>query len=357
MDVLLAKAIGMFPEGVGAPKAFAKVGTTAAKLTNGLLEIAKDATDAFFKQRGYKPTTPAATKAKLGYALDKYETAAYLVTGAMHLPLISKFEAWFIGKRINNIIGASGTIGSQLKPLRKRGKAALPQVAALLRAPAALNFDDPPPRPAAAAPPAAAPAPSPPPPPPPMPLPPPMPPPSTPLPPAAESSPQVDYIDAGDCGECFFATARHPEIPGYRGRPGIDEAERFWNPQKPPCVPSDHRPAHLHRHSSLAAKAATCAARVEETAPGSDDEYEEEYEVALVRYKHAFRRLRESFPEVDEEHGRRPCPCGHGALPMWPWVVQTAGLGYCECDMATWERICWRSEWERAARAELGWRY
>ena len=134
MDVLLAKAIGMFPEGVGAPKAFAKVGTTAAKLTNGLLEIAKDATDAFFKQRGYKPTTPAATKAKLGYALDKYETAAYLVTGAMHLPLISKFEAWFIGKRINNIIGASGTIGSQLKPLRKRGKAAAPQVAALLRA-------------------------------------------------------------------------------------------------------------------------------------------------------------------------------------------------------------------------------
>ena len=193
VDVLLAKAIGMFPEGVGAPKAFAKVGTTAAKLTNGLLEIAKDATDAFFRQRGYKPTTPAATKAKLGYALDKYETAAYLVTGAMHLPLISKFEAWFIGKRINNIIGASGTIGSQLKPLRKRGKAAASQVAALLRAPAALNFDDPPPRPAAAAPPAAAPAPSPPPPPPPMPLPPPMPPPSTPLPPAAESSPQARW--------------------------------------------------------------------------------------------------------------------------------------------------------------------
>ena len=159
----------------------------------------------------------------------------------------------------------------------------------------------------------------------------------------------------------FWATARHPEIQGYRGRPGADEAERFWNPAKPPCVPSDHRPAHLHRHSSLAAKAAACAERVEETEPRPDveNEYfnEEEYEVALVRYKHAFRRLRDSFPEVDEEHGSRPCPCGRGALPMWPWVVQAGGLGYCECDMAVWERICWRSEWERAARAELGWRY
>ena len=34
-------------------------------------------------------------------------------------------------------------------------------------------------------------------------------------------------------------------IPGYRGLPGGDAEERFWNPEKPPCVPSDHRPAHL----------------------------------------------------------------------------------------------------------------
>jgi hypothetical protein len=63
-------------------------------------------------------------KEKLGYALDRYEAVAYLVTGAMHLPLLSPSEAWTIGKRITNIIGKSGTVGSKLKALRKRGKVA-----------------------------------------------------------------------------------------------------------------------------------------------------------------------------------------------------------------------------------------
>ena len=49
-----------------------------------------------------------------------------------------------IGKRINNIIGKSGTVGAQLIKLRKRGKAAAPQVAALLRAPSSLNLTPPP---------------------------------------------------------------------------------------------------------------------------------------------------------------------------------------------------------------------
>ena len=47
------------------------------------------------------------------------------------------------------------------------------------------------------------------------------------MPPSAESSQQVDYIDAGDTRVAFFATARHPEIAGYRGRAGADEAERY----------------------------------------------------------------------------------------------------------------------------------
>ena len=111
----------------------------------------------------------------------------------------------------------------------------------------------------------------------------------------------------------FWATKRHPEIPGYRGRPGGDEAERFWNPAAPPCVPSDHRPTCLFS-SRLAAEAAAAASRVEHFAPRPDsdgeDEYfdEELYELACVKHKHALRHLRASFPEAAEEHHKKAVP-------------------------------------------------
>lgn len=143
--VLLPKADGMFPEGEGRPRAFVKDGT-AAEMTNELLENAVAAVFELWKRRGYDPKKPEEIKARLGYALDRYEAAAYLATGAMHLPLLSQPEAWTVGKRIMNIIGESGTIGKKLKPLRKRGRAAAPQIAALLKAPAALNLEPPPPR-------------------------------------------------------------------------------------------------------------------------------------------------------------------------------------------------------------------
>ena len=82
---------------------------------------------------------------------------------------------------------------------------------------------------------------------------------------------------------------------------------------------------------------------------------EDEYDVACLRHKQKLRRLRESFPEADEEHHTQPCPCGRGALAVWPWVVQTAQLGFCECWMACWERTCWRSEWIAAGAPDLAW--
>ena len=134
MDRLLLKADGMFPEGKGAPKAFAKDGV-AAGMTNELLENGTIAIKQLWKQRSYgPPTKPEEIKAKLGYPLDKYEAAACLVTGAHHLPRLSQAEAWTIGKRINNIIGPSGAVGSKLKALRRRGKSTAPQVVALLQA-------------------------------------------------------------------------------------------------------------------------------------------------------------------------------------------------------------------------------
>ena len=178
---------------------------------------------------------------------------------------------------------------------------------------------------------------------------------------AAEPNPPVDYIDAGDTSVPLFARSRHPEIPGYRGRGGCEEAERFWNPARPPCVPSDHRPAHLF-NSREAAEAAGAASRVERFAPyaelADEDFYEEEYELACVKHKHALRRLRQAFPEVTEEHHTRPCPCGRGALAVWPWVVQTAELGFCDyrkCGMACWELTNWRCEWIAAGYPDLKW--
>ena len=120
----------------------------------------------------------------------------------------------------------------------------------------------------------------------------------------------------------------------------------------PPCVPSDHRPAHLF-NSRDAAEAAGMASRVEQFEPRSDDDEcdtnEEQYEIAVIKHKHALRRLREAFPGVDEQHHTRPCPCGRGALAVWPWVVQNAKRGFCEGSMASWELTCWRSEWIKAA--------
>ena len=139
MDILLKKADLMFPEGVGAPRAFVKDGGAVEK-TNQLLENATKAIENLWEERGYNPKKPDNIMAKLGYRLDKYEAAAYLVTGALGLPLLSQQEAAFIGKRIKNIIGASGTVGSKLRALRKRGQSTIPQCEALLRATATLSF-------------------------------------------------------------------------------------------------------------------------------------------------------------------------------------------------------------------------
>ena len=85
------------------------------------------------------------------------------------------------------------------------------------------------------------------------------------------------------------------------------------------------------------------ASRIERFSPVDgefDDGNEEEcYELARVEHRFALRRLQESFPDLEagpllahaSQHRTRPCPCGRGALAVWPWVVQTAQL-----VIATW---------------------
>jgi hypothetical protein len=337
----------MFLEGVGKPKTVGKNGA-AAKLTNGLVVYAKEAVDALWKARGYHKMKPKQREEKLGYQLDREEALGYLITSALHMPLLLPEEARMIGKRAGSL-----SVFTKLAEFKKKGTTASPPCVSLLAeaAPLSFSFKRPrasptPPTPLLASPP-----------PPSLPL----PPPSLPMP---EADDRVKYLHPDGCRVDGKWVWSDNSIPGYRGCPGMeccsDGGGCFWNPEKPPCIPSDHRPDHLFR-SPKAAEAAELAERLEFLSKGwQDDEGgqffdEEEIEIKSVRHKYALRRLHASFPEVaDQEHHSRPCPCGRGALAMWPWVVQTAQLGFCECDMALWERQLWRSEWVKAAGCSKG---
>lgn len=305
---LLQKANDMFPEGQGGRRRFAKDGA-AAEMTNELLDNATSAIFELFKQRGYNPKKPEEVKAKLGYALDRYEGAAYLVTGAMHLPLLSQPEAVLIGKRINNIIGASGPIGSKLIKLRKRGKAAAPQITALLRAPATLNLELPPRK--STAPPAPPPAP---------------PPPPVPPPPSAATR-----ASSAELYEKVFGSIEAAKAAAT--------AERYEN----------------SRHF---------LARIIEAENEGDDasewrmDYDEDgVEIQRLQYKRMLKQLHEAFPELElqvpqllegvhaDEHNSRACPCGTGRLPQWPWVTAMPGKGFCECPESSYYLGCARSDW------------
>ena len=356
VSALLLRAEILFPEGKSEPRAAAKVGASA-KLTNELVVNAKDAIDKLWKARGYVKMKPAQRKLKLGYALDREEALGYLVTSALHMPLISAIEARTIGKRAGSL-----AVFSKLADYKKRGTAGSAACYALLGEPAPLSFAAPMPRKGKAKPLTPAPAPARP-----VPLPsplPPLPPPTVPLVGPATTDARTEYLHPyGRWCEDGRYRWSDDSILGYRGLPGGDPEERFWDTEKPPCVPSDHRPQHLFT-SRDAAKAAGMASRMERFAPDEDGEFdgndEEYYELARVEHRFALRRLREEFPEVAacpmvhaSQHHTRPCPCGRGVLAMWPWVVQTAQLGFCDCWMASWERTCWRSEWIKAGVPNL----
>jgi hypothetical protein len=355
---LLERAEFKFPEGKGAPRAATKTGA-AAELTNQLVVNARDAIVELWKARGYVKMKAPERKAKLGYALDREEALGYVVASALHMPLLTAFEARYIGKRAGTL-----PVFEKLAGHKKRGTTNSPECIALLDEAAPLSFAPPKTKPLAPTPlpEATPPTPLPPPPPPPPPLP-PLPPPTKPFEPDA-TLPCTEYLHPYGRWEGGKYRWSDNSIPAYRGLPGGDPVERFWDPEKPPCVPSDHRPQHL-LNSEDAAKAAGMASRIERFEPDEDGEFdgwdEEYYVLAQVEHRFALRRLQESFPELDpgpllahaSQHHTRPCPCGRGALAKWPWVVQTARWGFCDCWMASWELTCWRGEWIKAGDPNL----
>ena len=171
---------------------------------------------------------------------------------------------------------------------------------------------------------------------------------STPAEPPAASDPDpapapaLDYLDAGDHTQAFWAKSRHPEIPGYRGRPGGSDDERYyWHPRRPPCVPSDERPQLLFLlFSREAAEAAGAASGVEKQLPPDDDSdeelaclyNEEKDEQARVTYKFALRRLKEKHSQRwrwSRAIGlRMPPNIPRGHVHVAP-VSSRSGCGWC----------------------------
>ena len=113
------------------------------------------------------------------------------------------------------------------------------------------------------------------------------------------------------------------DIVGYRGTSDFDG--QYWDPAKPPCVPSDLRPAHLIS-SKLCAEAVCAAARIEGFMPCKYEEWhpadEEQYDLTYPKLKWGLRKLEWEFPELDvgpmlthaSQHHTRQCPCGRGLL-------------------------------------------
>lgn len=115
MALLLQMADAMFPEGQGAPRAMAKVDAAAEK-SNELLVNAKEAVDELWRQRGYHKMKPKQREEKLGYQLDREEALGYLVTSALHMPLLLPEEARMIGKRAGSL-----SVFTKLAEFPKRG--------------------------------------------------------------------------------------------------------------------------------------------------------------------------------------------------------------------------------------------
>ena len=205
----------------------------------------------------------------------------------------------------------------------------------------------------------------------------------------SDSDVDEDADDAGPPRHPRYSSGEplHPEhrplIPG-------SWAEWMWDPDQPPCVPSDERPDKLFgseeaaRATALAHNLMSTRENIIELQNGMEKEsiwdeeqlLEAEAAVLQVHYKHAVRILAEAFPELElsvaevcagihaSEQPTRPCPCGGGKLARWPWMLQTVDLGFCPnarsgapspdgsgapfCQKHGKEIIMWVYEWVRA---------
>lgn len=322
----------MFPESNGKPKAVAKVGA-AADLTNQLVVNTKDAIDKLWKARGYLKMRPAMRHQRLGYKLDREEALGYVVTSALHMPLLSAEEARTIGKRAGSL-----PVFSKLAEFKKRGSTGSIECIALLADSAPLSFA--PPKAKAAEAPAAA---QPPPPLAPEPLPPPAPPQPAPQPPAPPS--------------------HVPPVPMHEYTEDVAAPPGYVPPPLPPPPPSARKQIRRLFGSREAAEAIYACREIELAQDSlarslADVNHPARAEFLEIdrrdlangkqEYADALRKLKAAFPTMvccdafetgGCSHGKA-CECGSTQAP-WPWIVQGACGAFCECHMEPEARRAW----------------
>lgn len=293
----------MVPEGLGRPRAATKDGP-AAPLINALLVNGKGAADALWRERGYDSLRPDEIKERLGYALDREDATGYVVTSALNKPSLSPDEAKAIGKRVVSAIIQSGSIGKQLKKLRKRGASVEP----LLQAQATLNLTPPPRKPAAAAETASSPSP------------PPQPPPPIPPPPLVRPLPvtkqgKVLRLKGSVLAEGAVQAARGCEFAQVWLRNGIGEPLGV----KPGWEAYDAETRRSHQSHRITTYLAALAA---------------------IKERFWMKVCCEEFATGGCAHSI-PCECGGRQAP-WPWIIHHPfHHPFCDCHLAL------RRDWVR----------
>ena len=277
---------------------------------------------------------PAQRHVRLGYKLDREEALGYLVTSALHMPLLSAVEARTIGKRAGSL-----PVFSKLAEYKKRGTTGSIECIALLADSASLSFA--PPKAKAAEAPAAAESP---PPLAPEPPPPPAPPPPAPQPPAPPSHAPLP-------------------VPMHEYSEHVAPPPGYVPPPLPPPPPSARKQIRRMFGSREAADAIYACREIElahqkitialdETNHPADHEMAEygrnDLAQAKLEYAEAMRTLAHTFPTMvccdafetgGCTHGK-PCECGYLQAP-WPWIVHGSCGAFCECHMEPEARRAW----------------
>ena len=335
----------MFTEGLGHRRAAPKVGAPAP-LINALVVNAKAAADEFWRLRGYDKMTPDEIQARLGYRLDREEFKGYVLTGALHRPLLSPIEARFIGRRIDNSLIKKAALGKQLAAHKKRGTSN----AALLQETATLSLAPPPRASAESASPSTPALPS-------TPVP-------VPQPAPAPSPPPLPLTDAEAAVVDAVSKQRAPPVASCGAR-----IKEMLGPDR--ALGTGAFVQEL-KSSLLVGKAIVAAHNVEShmsyemdewAAEGTiDDETEEEVLHANITYQYALKRLDKAYPALTfggvssdttlfaTEENSKPCLCGKGRAGMWPWQLQHACRDFCD------NADCWMLDDERSGwlRASMG---
>jgi hypothetical protein len=316
----------MFPEGNGKPKAVAKVGA-AADLTNHLVINAKAAIDKLWKARDYLKMKPALRREKLGYALDREEALAYLVTSALHMPLLLSVEARTIGKRAGSLQAFT-----KLAEHKKRGTVGSIECIAMLAESAPLSFA--PPKAKVAS-----------------------------QPPAPEQAPvQSQQPPPQPPPVQLPPLALPPTVPMHKYSMDVTPPLGYVPPPPPPSARKQIRRLHGSSEAAKAIYACREIELVQDSLAHTSQAYgvnhpsydmfleidnrdlanaKREYAAALLSLMAAFPAMVccDAFESGGCTHGKQ-CECGSLQAP-WPWIVQGACGAFCECHIEPEARRTW----------------